>query len=51
MCKAEKRHRHSAGQPEIAQGIEVMIDLLAQQIAYLDRQIAGFIAQDQALSE
>lgn len=51
MRKAEKLHRHSAGQPEIAQAIEAMIDLLSQQIADLDRQIAGFIAQDQALSE
>lgn len=51
MCKAEKLHRHSAGQPEIAQAIETMIDLLSQQIAQLDRQIAGFIAQDQTLSE
>lgn len=51
MRKAEKLHRHSAGQPEIAQAIEAMIDLLSQQIAQLDRQIAGFIAQDRALSE
>ncbi|WP_139330561.1 transposase, partial [Sphingomonas sp. Sph1(2015)] len=51
MRKAEKLHRHSAGQPEIAQAIEAMITLLGQQIAELDRQIAGFIAQDQALSE
>lgn len=51
MRKAEKLHRHSAGQPEIAQAIETMIDLLSQQIAQLDRQIAGFIAQDQTLSE
>ncbi|ANC88686.1 transposase (plasmid) [Sphingomonas sp. NIC1] len=51
MRKAEKLHRHSAGQPEIVQAIEAMIDLLSQQIAQLDHQIAGFIAQDQALSE
>jgi len=51
MRKAEKLHRHSAGQPEIAQAIEAMIDMLSQQIATLDRQIAGFIAQDQALAE
>ncbi|MET3436795.1 transposase [Sphingomonas sp. 1185] len=51
MRKAKKLHRHSAGQPEIAQAIEAMIDLLSQQIAELDRQIAGFIAQDQVLSE
>ena len=51
MRKAEKLHRHSAGQPEIAQAIEAMIDLLGQQIAQLDRQIADFIAQDRALSE
>lgn len=30
MRKAEKLHRHSAGQPEIAQAIEAMIDLLSQ---------------------
>ena len=51
MHKAEKLHRHSAGQPEIASAIEIMIDLLGQQIATLDRQIAGFFAEDQALSE
>ncbi|MDQ1159612.1 transposase [Sphingomonas sp. SORGH_AS 950] len=51
MRKAEKLHRHSAGQPEIAQAIKSMITLLGQQIADLDRQIAGFIAQDPALSE
>jgi len=51
MRKAEKLHRHSAGQPEIAHAIEAMIDLLGKQIAELDRQIAGFIAQDQVLSE
>lgn len=51
MRKAEKLHRHSAGQPEIAQAIETMIDLLGQQIAALDRQIAAFIAEDQALAE
>lgn len=44
MRKAEKLHRHSAGQPEIAQAIQTMITML-------DRQIAGFIAQDQVLSE
>ena len=37
MRKAEKLHRHSAGQPEIAQAIEAMIDLLGKQIAELDR--------------
>ncbi len=42
--KAEKLHRHSAGQPDIAQAIEALIMLLGQ-------QIAGFIVQDQALSE
>lgn len=51
MRKAEKLHRHSAGQPEIAKAIGAMVDLLSQQIAMLDRQIAGFIAEDQALSE
>jgi transposase len=51
MRKAEKLHRHSAGQPEISQAIETMIDLLGKQIVEIDRQIAGFIAQDQALSE
>lgn len=51
MRKAEKLHRHSAGQPEITQAIETMISLLGQQIAELDRHIAGFIAQDQVLSE
>ncbi len=33
MRKAEKLHRHSAGQPEIAQAIETMIRVLGQQIA------------------
>ncbi|MFE8583345.1 IS110 family transposase [Sphingomonas sp. NCPPB 2930] len=51
MRKAEKLHRHSAGQPDIARAIEAMIDMLGQQIAELDRQIAGFIAQDHALSK
>lgn len=51
MRKAEKLHRHSAGQPEIAQAIETMIDLLSRQIAVLDRQIAAFIAEDQTLAE
>ncbi|MDR6144240.1 transposase [Sphingomonas sp. SORGH_AS870] len=37
MRKAEKLHRHSTGQPDIAQAIEAMIDLLGQQIAELDR--------------
>jgi len=51
MRKAQKLHRHNAGQPEITQAIETMIDLLGQQIAGLDRQIAGFIAEDQTLAE
>ncbi len=51
MRKAEKLHRHSAGQPEIVQAIETMIDLLGRQIATLDRQIAAFIAEDHALIE
>jgi len=51
MRKAEKLHRHNAGQPEIAQAIKAMIDLLSQQIAELDCQIAGFITQDHALAE
>ncbi len=49
MRKVEKLHRHSAGHPKIAQTIEAMIDLLSQQIAELDRQIADFIVQDQNL--
>jgi transposase len=50
MRKAEKLHRHSAGQPEIAQAIETMIALLDEQIAALDRQIAACIAEDQTLA-
>lgn len=51
MRKAEKRHRHSAGQVDIRVAIEAMIDLLASQIAGLDRQIAALIADDQTLHD
>lgn len=49
MRKAEKLHRHSAGQDDIHAAIEAMIDLLARQIADLDRRIAEMIAADQTL--
>lgn len=51
MRKAEKLHRHSAGQPEILAAIEAMIDLLGRQIADHDRQIASLIASDETLSD
>jgi transposase len=51
MRKAEKLHRHSAGQLGIMQAIATMIELLGQQIAALDRQIAGFITEGQVLAE
>lgn len=51
MRKAEKLHRHSAGQEEITVAIDAMITLLAGQIADLDRRIAGLIAEDRALAE
>jgi transposase len=51
MRKAEKLHRHSAGQEDIRTAIEAMIDLLASQIAGLDRQIAALIADDQTLRD
>lgn len=51
MRKAEKLHRHSAGQEEIATAIEAMIELLAHQIADLDRRIAGLIAEDAMLAD
>ena len=51
MRKAEKLHRHSAGQPEIAAAIEAMISLLSDQIAELDRKIARLIADDATLAQ
>ncbi len=51
MRKAEKLHRHSAGQPEIAAAIEDMIMLLGRQIADLDRHIASLITADPKLAE
>jgi hypothetical protein len=51
MREAEKLHRQTAGQPDITQAIKTMIELLGQQIAALDRQIAGFITEDQVLAE
>jgi len=51
MCKAERLPRHIAGQSEIANTVETMIDLLTRQIAVLDHQIAGFIAEDQAVTQ
>lgn len=50
MRKAEKLHRHSAGQSEIATAIEAMINLLARQIADLDHQIADIIGNDPTLA-
>lgn len=50
MRKAEKLRRHSAGQDEIAQHIDAMIELLGVQISTLDRRIAGLIAVDHTLS-
>ncbi len=50
MRKAEKLHRHSAGQEEIASAIEAMIDLLGRQISDLDRRIAELIEDDATLS-
>jgi len=50
MRKAEKLHRHSAGQDEIATAIEAMIKLLTRQIADLDHRIAGLIEQDPTLA-
>lgn len=50
MRKAEKLHRHSAGQDEIAMAIEAMIDLLGRQITDLDRRIAGLIDEDATLA-
>lgn len=51
MCKAEKLHRHSAGQPEFAQAIETMIALLDEQVTAFDRQIAACFAEDQTLAQ
>ncbi len=51
MRKAEKLHRHSAGQDEIATAIDAMIELLARQIGDLDRRIADLIHADQTLAE
>lgn len=51
MRKAEKLHRHSTGQPEIAADVETMIALFGRQIADLDRHIAGLIADDARLAE
>jgi len=51
MRKAEKLHRHSAGQPEIAAAIEAMIELLDRQITHLDRHIASLIADDARLAD
>ena len=50
MCKAERLHRHSAGQDEITTAIEAMIDLLGRQITDLDRHIAGLIDEDATLA-
>jgi len=50
MRKAEKLHRHSAGQDEIRSAIEAMINLLASQITELDRRIAALIGDDQTLA-
>ncbi len=50
MRKAEKLHRHSAGQIEIATAIETMIELLGRQIADLDRHIANLITDDRQLA-
>ena len=47
--KAEKVRRHSAGQDEIAEDIEAMIDLLSARIDDLDRKIAALIAEDRQL--
>jgi len=47
--KAEKARRHSAGQDEIAEEIETMIDLLSARIDALDRKIAALIAEDRQL--
>ncbi|WP_193753379.1 transposase [Aureimonas ureilytica] len=43
MRKAEKLHRHSAGQEEIAASIEAMVEMLTRQISDLDRRIADLI--------
>lgn len=51
MRKAEKLHRHSAGQDEITASIEAMIQLLGRQIADLDLRIAGLIDEDGALAD
>ena len=50
MRKAEKLHRHSAGQEEIRSAIEAMINLLARQISALDRHIAALIEEDRTLA-
>lgn len=47
--KAEKVRRHSAGQDEIAEEIEAMIDLLSARIDALDRKIAALITEDRQL--
>lgn len=51
MRKAEKLHRHSAGQPEIAAAIEKMIDLLSNQITELDQRIGSLIKADPTLAQ
>jgi transposase len=48
--KAEKVRRHSAGQDEIVEEIEAMIDLLSARIDALDRRIAALVAEDRQLS-
>ncbi|WP_454918635.1 IS110 family transposase [Xanthobacter sediminis] len=50
MRKAGKLYRHSAGQDEIAEQIDAMIELPGGQITALDRRIAGLIAADHTLS-
>jgi len=47
--KAEKVRRHSAGQDEIIEDIEAMIDHLSARIDDLDRKISAHIAEDRRL--
>ncbi|WP_244498465.1 hypothetical protein, partial [Aureimonas ureilytica] len=51
MRKAEKLHRHSARQEEIAASIEAMVKMLARQISDLDRRIADLIQADHPLAD
>lgn len=50
MRKAEKLHRHSAGQDEIRDDIEAMINLLTDQITQLDQRIARLIEDAPSLA-